>query len=617
MAINELTLLIAIPLLIGIINIFIPTLLRKILTFLGLLALLVLNYQLLVKPVQQVYIFDNLVLTTDQLALFTVAFIQILSFIIFIFSLKGVEKPIENKFLILYPLTVAFCNGAVLTVNMIALLLFWGLSGVTLYLFGILGQTKEAPQSAKKTFILVGGSDVLLILGLVLLRFLEYSQEWLLWNRQMVLEGELAAIAFICLLIAAFAKAGGFPFHTWVPDFSKDAPVESAAFLPASLDKLLGIYLLARVVISLFILGTALHLVIVTLGALTVITAVMMAMIQHNGRRLLGYHAVSQVGYMIMGVGCGSMLYANGKIISGSIIAFSGGLFHMINHTIYKSNLFLSLGSVEKQAGTNELDELGGLGNIMPLTFITALVGALSISGIPPFNGFFSKWMIYQGIIDITKVLSPGYQIWLLLCLVLAVFGSALTLASFLKFLHTIFLGKRPKALDHLDPVPINQQIATALLSLLCIIFGLFAIQIPLKKFIYPIAMEQQWPIPEFLGSYQPLQLILLFGITFLIGFMVYLATRKVRQDEIYLGGMEALEKFRITGTQFYKEIKEMPLFATLYKGAEKKYFDVYDLSKKCSLGLGKFFSALHIGQLQLYSFWIILGILILIWVIR
>jgi len=617
MVINELTLLIAIPLIIGIVNIFIPTLLRKILTLLGLVSLLFLNYQLMVKPVQQLYLFDSLVLTADQLALFTVAFVQILSFIIFIFALKGIAKPIENKFLILYPLTIAFCNGAVLSVHMIGLLLFWGLSGVMLYLFGVLGQTSEAPKSAKKTFLIVGGSDVLLILGLVLLRFLEYSRGWVLWNRQMLIEGELAAIAFICLLIAAFAKAGGFPFHTWVPDFSKDAPVESAAFLPASLDKLLGIYLLARIVISLFVIGTVLHLIIITLGALSVITAVMMALIQHNGRRLLGYHAVSQVGYMIMGVGCGSMLYANGQVIAGGVIAFSGGLFHLINNTIYKSNLFLCLGAVEKQTGTNELDELGGLGNLMPVTFITALIAALSISGIPPFNGFYSKWMIYQGIVGVTKALSPGYQIWLLICLILAIFGSALTLASFLKFLHAIFLGKRPKALDHLNPVPINQQIATALLSIFCILFGLFALQIPLKQFIYPIAQEQNWAIPEFLGSYQPLQLILLFGIAFLLGFIIYLLTRKVRQDEIYLGGMEALEKFRITGVQFYKEIKEMPPFATLYKSAEKKYFDLYDLTKKCSLGFGKFFSALHIGQLQLYSLWIILGILILIWVIR
>lgn len=613
---NQFSLIIAIPLAIGIVNLFLPTIIRKILTLAGIAYLLIINYQLFLTSEQPVYLFGQQLLAADTLALFTLAFIQILSFIIFIFALKGVEKPVENKFMVLYPLTIAFCNGAILTVNMVGFIIFWGLSGITLYLFGILGQTESAPRTAKKTFIIVGGSDVFLIMGFILLRFLEFRNGWSLWNIHIDLVGELAYLSFFCLLIPAFAKAGGFPFHTWVPDFSRDAPVESVAFLPASLDKLLGIYLLARLIVSLFVLNTAIHLIIITLGALTIITAVMMAIVQQNGRKLLGYCAISQVGYMIMGVACGGMLTAQGYVISGSIVAFLGGLFHMINHTIYKSSLFLSLGAVEKQAGTNELDELGGLGRLMPFTFGTSLVGALSVSGIPPFNGFFSKWMIYQGIVNLTKHLTPGYQVWLLICLILAVFGSALTLATFLKFLHTLFLGKRPQALDHIKQGPANQQIATGLLSLLCILFGLFALQLPLRKWIFPIAAEQGWHIPQWFGEYYPIQIVLLFLGIFLIGFLLYLAIRNVRYDEIYLGGMDALEKFRIAGTQFYKEIKEMKPLNVLYNGAEKKYFDVYDVGGNCSLGLARFLRAIHNGQLQLYNLWIILGILILLWVV-
>lgn len=605
MVINELTLLIAIPLIVGIINIFVPTILKKILTFLGIVYSLIICYRMFSISSEEVYLFGEAVLSIDKLGFLVLCFIQILSFIILIFSSKGIDKSIEGRFFVLYPMTVAFCNGSVLSINTFSFLIFWGLSGITLYFFGLLGQTKEAPQTAKKTFIIVGGSDAFLILGLVIASVLSPASGWKLWDLQIPLNSGLAYSSFICILIASFAKAGGFPLHTWVPDFSKDSPVESVAFLPASLDKLLGIYLLARIVTSLYIMNLGMHLLIVTLGALTVIIAVMMAMIQHNGRRLLGYHAVSQVGYMIMGVG------------SGSIIAFIGGLFHLINHTIYKAGLFLSLGSVEKQTGTNELDNLGGLGKLMPITFSTALVGALSISGIPPFNGFFSKWLIYQGILDFAKNVSSGYQIWFLICLVLAVFGSALTLASFMKFLHSIFLGKRPKKLDSIKETSANHWIATGLLAALCIVFGLFAVQVPLKYFLIPVVENMNLSVPSLLGSYNPILVILLFGLAFIVGFIVYLLTKNIRYDEIYLGGMDAVEKFRVVGTEFYNEIRNMTPLRSIYNYAEKKYFDLYDLGKRLFLSLAQFFKMVHTGQLQLYSLWILVGVLILFLIVK
>jgi len=488
----------------------------------------------------------------------------------------------------------------VLSEHALSFLIFWGLSGLTLYLFGTLGKTHDAPQSAKKTFIIIGGSDAFLLLALVIIWMISPAG-WSLNNPKIALEGDLAHAAFIFLLIAAFAKAGGFPFHTWVPDFSQNSPVESAAFLPASLDKLLGIYLLARMVTTFFVVYPLMFMIIITFGALTVITAVMMAMIQHNGRRLLGYHAVSQVGYMIMGVG------------SGSILAFAGGLFHMINHTIYKSNLFLSLGSVEKKTGTNELDYLGGLGKKMPITFLMALIGALSISGIPPFNGFFSKWMIYQGLIEMTSTLSKGYQLWMLACIILAVFGSALTLASFMKFIHAIFLGKRPEIYNNISEAPANQWIATGILSLLCVLFGIFAILFPLQQFIYPVLASLDFSQPIYTGLYDPILIVILFAIAFLVGIIIYAFTAKVRYDEVYVGGMPALEKFRISGIQFYNEIRNFTLIKNIYDAAEKKYFDLYELGKGFTFGFSGLFQKAHPGQLQLYMLYLIVGALIMI----
>ncbi len=602
---DQILLLITLPIIVGIVNLFLPVILRKLLNSALLLYLLYPVYQLFSGAEWHYTIMNTSIFSVDKLAVLTLSFIQIISLVVFIFVLKGLDKKVEKLFLVLYPITVGVCNGAVMSVNSWALLIFWGLSGIALFLFGLMGTQKGNSEAAKKTFLLVGGSDVLLILGLVLLRFLEYSNGWQLWDLQMPLQGELAIVAFISLLIASFAKAGVFPFHTWMPDYSESSVTEAVAFLPAALDKLLGIYLLARLVVSVFVLNTTVHLVLMSIGAITIIAAVMMALIQHNGKKLLGYHAVSQVGYMVLGIG------------GGSVLAFAGGLFHLINNVLYKTGLFLSIGSVEKKTGTADLDEMGGLGSRMFISFLPALVAALSISGIPPFNGFFSKWMIYQGVLEFAKGLSPGYQLWALVCLILAIFGSALTLASFLKFLHTIFLGKIREKYRDIKEAPANQWFATGIIAVLCIGFGLFAVQGPLGRLIYPAMREMGMTLPEWLGSYDPLIILGLTALVFVPGWFFFLLIKNVRYDNIYLGGMKAIEKFRVSGTGWYNEVRNMPPLKGIYTAAELKFFDLYSWLKNIAKAGGKLLSLLHLGQLQFYSFWILLGAMILFWIVK
>lgn len=600
--INIYLILLIVPAGTALINLFLPPLLKKILTTLALLYSFFLTYLIYNGQAAAFMYGDMVIFHADRLAVFAMVFVHVLSLIILVFSLKGISEKIENPFFVLYPLTVSFCNGVIVSDNSIAFLTFWGLSGAALYLYALLGRTKEAPQTAKKTFIIIGGSDAFLIMGVGLMAVLNPAADWTMSQFAIPMESVASYLAFFFLLIAAFAKAGGFPFHSWIPDFAKDAPIESSAFLPASLDKLLGIFLLARMVTTLFAVDLMINMIIITLGALTVITAVMMAMEQHNGRRLLGYHAVSQVGYMIMGVG------------SGHVLAFAGGLLHMINHTIYKSNLFLSLGSVEKQAGTSELDNLGGLSTKMPFTFTMALIGALSISGIPPFNGFFSKWMIYQGLIEMNRDISVFMQVWLLLCIILAVFGSALTLASFMKFIHSVFLGRRTASLDAVKEAPSNQWIGTGLLAMLCVLFGVFAIEMPLGRFIYPALTENGMDLPVFYGLYEPQILFIVLLAFFLFAFVIYVLLRKTRTDDVYIGGMLSSEKFRVAGTEFYNEIKNMVPLKSIYEAAEKKWFDIYELGGKITFTFSGLFKKAHPGQVQLYILYLLGGMLLFLW---
>jgi protein-S-isoprenylcysteine O-methyltransferase Ste14 len=182
-----------------------------------------------------------------------------------------------------------------------------------------------------------------------------------------------------------------------------------------------------------------------------------------------------------------------------------------------------------------------------------------------------------------------------------------------MKFIHAVFLGKRPQIYNDVKEAPANQWIATGTLALLCIIFGLFAAAVPLDKFIYPVLNDSGMAIPSFLGSYDPLAIVILFLIVFLLGFGFYTLIRKVRYDEVYLGGMPALEKFRIAGTGFYNEVRNFTLIRSIYAAAEKKYFDLYELGKELTFGFSRTFQLAHPGQLQLYLLYIVIGILVLI----
>ena len=336
-----------------------------------------------------------MMLRVDGLSELIVLFIGVFGFLYTIYSLSYLNKSkvipearqsiIPSHYYSYYLITLGASFGVALADNLLFFVALWGLLGLTLYKL-IKGHNEESSATAKKTLILIGASDSILIMGIGLM-FLS-SRTFNMSEISLVTNTTITSIAFLSLLIASFTKAGAFPFHTWIPDYAKDAPASTSAFLPASLDKLLGIYFLARICTGLFHLTSWATLLLLIIGSITIIAAVMMALIQHNYKRLLGYHAVSQVGYMVTGLALGTPL------------GIAAGLFHMVNHAMYKGGLFLTSGSVEKRTGKEDLGELGGLSKLMPLTFIAALVFALSISGIPPFNGFYSKWMIYTGIIN-------------------------------------------------------------------------------------------------------------------------------------------------------------------------------------------------------------------------
>jgi len=220
---------------------------------------------------------------------------------------------------------------------------------------------------------------------------------------------------------------------------------------------------------------------------------VTMAIPQKDVKRLMAYHAISQTGYMLLGVGTGLAVLGNqGMLDAFGRMAIAGGIFHIINHALYKGLLFLTAGAIIYRVGTRDMNRMGGLGHKMKWTMIFFMIGALAIAGIPPFNGFASKLMIYESVYLFNPVLA-----------IIAMVVSILTLASFVKVFHSIFMGPQLPEYEHVKEVPAPMLLGMGILALLVILFGLFPQQV-VDLLITPAAnalLDQSGYIASILGG--------------------------------------------------------------------------------------------------------------------
>ena len=531
---------------------------------------------------------------SDSLSKLIVLSVSLFTFLILLYSIVYIKAGRVKNYYPYFLITLGCAYGAVLSDNLLLFLAFWGVLGITLYKL-INGYDEESSATAKKTLILIGASDSIMIIGIAIIWKITGSLS--MGDISVPTTNALSVVAFLALLTGSFTKAGAFPFHTWVPDYAKSAPASSSAYLPASLDKLLGIYFLARITTGMFILNQWMTLLLLTIGVTTIIIAVMMALVQHNYKRLLGFHAVSQVGYMILGFGL------------GSVIGIAAGLFHMINHALYKSGLLLSAGSIEYRTGKENIDDLGGLSKAMPVTFFASLIFAMSISGVPPLNGFASKWMIYQGIIDFGTGSGVANKLWVV-WLGLAVLGSALTLASFVKLIGGIFLSRRKPEFEKVREVPVMMWIPVVILSIFCIFFGVFATNFVVPKLFMPVSGAFQ-----FTGFWNSSFVSLLVLISVILGIILYLAfnLKKFRTEDSFIGGEKIQDQTSYSTPEFYKTIGEFRIFSWLYKKAEDRWFDIYDLSKQFVLWLSHKLSEAHTGVLPGYVIWVFAGLIVML----
>ncbi|MDO5845332.1 MAG: proton-conducting transporter membrane subunit [Methanocorpusculum sp.] len=308
----------------------------------------------------------------------------------------------------------------------------------------------------------IGGLMVLFAIGLL---YAQYNSLNMAVIASQITPTTLSLLAAVLFIAALGMKAGSVPFHFATPDAYSVAPSGVTALMIVASQA--GLYGMFRILFNVFggvFNTTTFGWILIVLGVLSMVVGVTMAIPQKDVKRLLAYHAVSQTGYMLLGVGvCLAVLNDAAAMAAYGETALEGGLFHIFNHAMYKGLLFLAVGAVIYRTGVWSLNKMGGLGHSMKWTMVFFLIGALAIAGIPPFNGFASKLMIYESTFAFNPLLA-----------VIAMVVSILTLASFMKVFHSLFMGPALPEYEQTREVPKPMIAAMAILTVFVVGFGIF-----------------------------------------------------------------------------------------------------------------------------------------------
>jgi hydrogenase-4 component B len=379
---------------------------------------------------------------------------------------------------------------------------------------------------------------------------------------------------FLLFFLGFGLKAGFFLMHTWLPDAHPAAPSHVSGIMSGVMIKL-GIYGILRVTTYLSSDFTAIGASVIIISGITGLFGVMMAILQHDVKKLLAYHSIENIGIIGMGIGLGIYGTAIGSPIV-STAGYAGALLHTLNHSLFKSLLFYSAGSVIGQVHTQNIEKMGGLMKYMPFTAWAFLIGAIAISGIPPFNGFISEFLIYTSLL---KGFSHN-EFYSLILLFITMFAlvliGGLALLCFTKVFSVVFLGQ-PRSAYPVKPAEASKKMlfAKALPVLPVVLIGLlpFLIVKPLLNMtgsIFPAATAE-----EIVQISEPMKFIALGSSLLILLVISIVVIRKIlfRHRVISLGptwgcGYTAVDaKQQYTATSFIQEYATLsrPIIKTGY----------------------------------------------------
>lgn len=416
----------------------------------------------------------RILLEIDRLSALLGILVAFEVFIATIFSWGYIRDPKrKDKYYTLMLLSLVGMLGILYTGDLFNLYVFLEILAISSYaLVAFEYEHPEALEAAMKYLVLGSISSTFILVGIAII-YGEFDSLTMAMVAKLIDEYGMTislVIAYALFTMGALLKAGVAPMHMWLIDAHPSAPSPFSAVLSGVIVKV-AIYIFLRITFSVFGLTnidtTSVGIIIVGLAAISLTIAPIMATAQRDVKRLFAYSTVTELGYIMMGIG----VFFLAPLSVHGVLAIEGSVFHIINHAIYKGLLFLVSGSLIVAIGTRDLTKMSNIAKKMPYTTIALIIGLFSIIGLPPLNGFASKWLI----IESSFAYSPVTGLFVIL-------GSALTFAYMMKVVLSLYApgGKEPSG-----EVGASMVVPVIMMAIICIVIGLLAAQI-LNKVIVP-----------------------------------------------------------------------------------------------------------------------------------
>jgi len=398
------------------------------------------------------------VIEADYLSFFLMVAVTALSFFVSIFAIRYMERDIGvDKYNVLFLSMVAGMNGVAIAGDLFNLYVFYELMCISSYVLVAFRREQWEPiEAGFKYLIMSAVGSTMVLLAIALIFGFTGTLTLALAGKKMSeitlrIPVTIKTLLLSLILVGFGVKAALAPLHTWLPDAHPAAPSTISAMLSGIVIET-GAYAMIRVLFSVFGLIKEVGLAIAVMATVTMFVGNLFALVQTDIKRLLAFSSIAHMGYMMLGIGL------------GGIYGYLGGFFHLLNHAFMKGLAFLCAGAFIHAIGSRYLGDLTGIARKMPVTCLCFAIALLSLTGVPPLNGFMSKWLIFEA----------GVHENALIFTVLAMVNSVIALVYYTRVLFTIYFGETSEKAKEAHEAPISMLIPMALMSLACIVLGVF-----------------------------------------------------------------------------------------------------------------------------------------------
>lgn len=389
---------------------------------------------------------------------------------------KGKGIGVIGMFMSLF---VVSMNLVITVDNAFWFLVFFELMSLTSYFLVIIEQDEKSTKGGFLYLIMAHIGFLMIMISFFIMAGITGSFDFETF-RVAHFDAPTASLVFLLTFMGFGCKAGMVPFHSWLPQAHPAAPSNVSALMSGGMIKI-GIFGIVKVGFDLLAAsGCELWwgIVVLVIGALSSVLGVVYALAEHDIKRLLAYHSVENIGIILLGVGVGFIGVALDQPAL-AVLGLMAGLYHLLNHAVFKGLLFLGAGSVLYSMGTRNMEKMGGLIRTMPVTAMCFLIGSLAISAIPPLNGFVSEWFTYQSMFNAAFAGDAIVKIFTAFALVSLAITGALAVTCFVKAYGITFLGSpRSETALKSKEVPAPMKMGMVILAAICILLGIGAVQV-------------------------------------------------------------------------------------------------------------------------------------------